>query len=84
MSNQPNTKYPPHPGKIIVVDAATQQIINEASAAEYPPTMAYADNEEGVAVPVVRMEVHYKGDQRIIRKYGPHDEYLGAVVQIAD
>jgi hypothetical protein len=70
---------PKHPGKIIFVDGKTEQITSEENADAMPFTIRYSETEKGL-VPVVKIVTHDRGDQIIVRSYGPNDEYLTSTV----
>jgi len=74
---------PKHPGKIIFVDGKTGQVTEESNAADLPMSMRFAETEKGL-VPVVKIVSHERGDQVIVRAYGPDGEFLQSTVLLID
>jgi len=70
---------PKHPGKIIFVDGKTGKTTEEADANSVPMSIRFAETEKGL-VPVVKIVSHERGDQVIVRAYGPGGEFLKSTV----
>jgi hypothetical protein len=64
-----------HPGTILFVDGRTQRVTFRVDAAEVPRAVRFAETKQG-RVPVVKVVAYPRGNQRIIREYGPADELL--------
>lgn len=76
-----NPTEPKHPGKIVFVDGATQQVTQEVDAETVPLSIRFAETDKGL-VPVVKIVSFMRGEQQIIRSYGPDNEFLTSTVRI--
>ncbi len=74
---------PKHPGKIIFVDGATNQVTNEMDASEVPFNIRFVETEKGL-VPCVKVVSYEAEKQRYIRQYGPNDEFLMSTLMISE
>lgn len=71
---------PRHPGFIVYVDGDTKEESREPISA-VPESLRFAETEDG-EVPVVKVVSFLEGNRRIIREYGPNDQFLRSTVQI--
>ena len=74
---------PAHPGKVVFVDGNTQEIREEADAADLPTSIAFVELD-GQLHPVVRVVDFTSDDQRIIRQYGVDGQILRSTLQLRD
>lgn len=68
-----------HPGTVTFIDEA-EGTVRDVAFDSLPETIAFVQSPDG-SVPVVTVKSHLRGDQRIIRRYGPGDVLLDTIVQ---
>jgi hypothetical protein len=68
-----------HPGTITYVDAdaKTEKVL---PVAQVPEPLRFA-SLDGAPVPVVRVVAQLRGEERLIREYGPEGQLLRSTVQ---
>jgi hypothetical protein len=75
-------KETPHPGRIVFVDAATGQIVDEAKASELPPEVCFVHTDDGW-VPVVKFVLRREGRRRELLSYGPEEQLLASSTEVS-
>lgn len=68
-----------HPGKITFIDGDKKTV---EDAAAWPESIRFAENRDGVLVPVVRIVTYTEVERRIIREYGTDGALLRSTVQV--
>jgi hypothetical protein len=70
---------PVHPGKVVFYDADNDRITDEADAESLPFAMKFVETDEGF-LPVVRVVMFSRGDQKVIASYGVNGELLHTLI----
>ena len=71
---------PPHPGTYELVNKTTGEV-RRIPISEVPIEAKYAPDEKNTPIPVVRVETHLKGAQRVLLEFGAKGQLLRATTQ---